>query len=181
MSSTTGSSAFADDDTEESRGLRAIILDDGRILHWLGRTPVQTFILCPLAVVGFEFARQGAEMTLMLSGIPLLLWGYLQYRFVGRYRRRLGGGGPGMEAPPAAHRGGGSVSIHAQPDVSCASHFHGGPGADLLVVVRVILLVLRAGWFHYRVLGDEERLEAKFGADYTDYRKRVKRWIPGLL
>jgi protein-S-isoprenylcysteine O-methyltransferase Ste14 len=100
MSSTTGSSAFADDDTEESRGLRAIILDDGRILHWLGRTPVQTFILCPLAVVGFEFAREGVEMTLMLSGIPLLLWGYLQYRFVGRYRRRLGGGGPGMEAPP---------------------------------------------------------------------------------
>ena len=39
----------------------------------------------------------------------------------------------------------------------------------------------RAAWFQYRVRGDEARLEAKFGADYTAYRAQVKRWIPGLF
>jgi protein-S-isoprenylcysteine O-methyltransferase Ste14 len=31
------------------------------------------------------------------------------------------------------------------------------------------------------VLGDEKRLEARFGADYVAYCKRVSRWIPGIL
>src|SRR5262249_58602945 len=29
-----------------------------RLLRWLNRTPVQTFILCPLLVVGFELVRR---------------------------------------------------------------------------------------------------------------------------
>jgi protein-S-isoprenylcysteine O-methyltransferase Ste14 len=153
----------------------------GAFLHWLGRTPVQTFILCPLAVVGFEFAREGVEMTLMLSGIPLLLWGYLQYRFVGRYRRRLGGGGPGMEAPPQRIVAEGPYQYTRNPMYLAHLIFMAGLALTFWSWFALILLVLRAGWFHYRVLGDEERLEAKFGADYTDYRKRVKRWIPGLL
>jgi protein-S-isoprenylcysteine O-methyltransferase Ste14 len=41
--------------------------------------------------------------------------------------------------------------------------------------------VLRAIWFHRRVLADEARLAARFGAEYTDYTRRVKRWLPGLL
>jgi protein-S-isoprenylcysteine O-methyltransferase Ste14 len=28
------------------------------------------------------------------------------------------------------------------------------------------------------VLWDERRLEQAFGADYVDYKSRVKRWIP---
>jgi len=34
---------------------------------------------------------------------------------------------------------------------------------------------------HRRVLADEERLRAQFGAEYAAYQARVKRWIPGLL
>jgi protein-S-isoprenylcysteine O-methyltransferase Ste14 len=45
----------------------------------------------------------------------------------------------------------------------------------------VILLVLRALWFHRRVLRDEARLEKLFGEPYLAYRRRVKRWIPGVL
>jgi protein-S-isoprenylcysteine O-methyltransferase Ste14 len=47
--------------------------------------------------------------------------------------------------------------------------------------LALILLVARATWFQYRVLGDEARLAAKFGADYTTYRAQVKRWVPGLF
>jgi protein-S-isoprenylcysteine O-methyltransferase Ste14 len=45
----------------------------------------------------------------------------------------------------------------------------------------LVLLVLRAAWFQYRVLGDEARLAATFGADYEAYRARVKRWVPGVI
>jgi protein-S-isoprenylcysteine O-methyltransferase Ste14 len=45
----------------------------------------------------------------------------------------------------------------------------------------LVILAVRAAWFHRRVLHDEARLEKLFGADYVAYRARVKRWIPGLL
>ena len=45
----------------------------------------------------------------------------------------------------------------------------------------LVLLAARAIWFHRRVLHDERRLEARFGADYAAYRARVSRWIPGIL
>ena len=45
----------------------------------------------------------------------------------------------------------------------------------------VILLAARAAWFHCRVLHDEKRLQAEFGADYDAYRARVRRWIPFIL
>jgi protein-S-isoprenylcysteine O-methyltransferase Ste14 len=44
----------------------------------------------------------------------------------------------------------------------------------------LIVLAARAIWFHRRVLQDEARLEKIFGAEYLDYRSRVKRWIPGV-
>ena len=45
----------------------------------------------------------------------------------------------------------------------------------------LVLLAARAIWFHRRVLGDEQRLEARFGADYAAYRRQVKRWIPCIF
>src|SRR6266478_3878910 len=75
-----------------------------KLLHWLGRTPVQSFILSPLAVIGFELALHGGGIAFVpffvAVGLPLVAWGYLQYLLVGRYRLRQGGGGPGMAAPP---------------------------------------------------------------------------------
>ena len=41
-----------------------------KLLQWLGRTPVQTFILCPLAVIAFEVARHGGTLTIMPWGRP---------------------------------------------------------------------------------------------------------------
>jgi protein-S-isoprenylcysteine O-methyltransferase Ste14 len=45
----------------------------------------------------------------------------------------------------------------------------------------LILLADRTVWFHRRVLLDEQRLEARFGANYAAYRRQVKRWIPGMV
>ena len=56
--------------------------------------------------------------------------------------------------------------------------------AGLAVTFRsyfaVALVVGHAVWFHRRVIADEARLTARFGAEYTDYMRRVKRWVPGL-
>jgi protein-S-isoprenylcysteine O-methyltransferase Ste14 len=43
------------------------------------------------------------------------------------------------------------------------------------------LLAARAVWFHRRVLRDEQRLEARFGAEYVAYQRQVSRWIPGIF
>jgi protein-S-isoprenylcysteine O-methyltransferase Ste14 len=48
-------------------------------------------------------------------------------------------------------------------------------------IAAALLLLVHVVWFHRRVLADEARLEARFGAPYLDYKARVKRWIPGLV
>ena len=71
-----------------------------RIQRWLARTPVQTFILCPLAVAAFEAMLHGGRLTIVPRGAPLLAWGYLQYLLVARYRLPRANGSAGMEVPP---------------------------------------------------------------------------------
>src|SRR5947199_10019830 len=70
------------------------------VLKWFASTPHRTFIVYPIAVAIAELALHSGRIGMSWWGLPLLVWGYLQYRLTGRYRRRLGGGGPGIEAPP---------------------------------------------------------------------------------
>src|SRR5258708_16841684 len=72
-----------------------------RILRWAERTPVHTFVMCPLLVIAFERALNRGRLTVMPWGAPLVAWGYLQYRLVGNYRLPRAGGTPGMDAMPA--------------------------------------------------------------------------------
>src|SRR5579871_2569533 len=65
--------------------------------RWFGSTPHRTFIVYPVAVVLSELAVRDGQLKIHLWAAPFLLWGYLQYRLVGRYRRSLGGGGPGTD------------------------------------------------------------------------------------
>ena len=75
--------------------------DKGRkILRWLVQTPGQTFVLCPIAVIGVELALHNGALVFVPWGCLLLVWGYLQYHLVGRYRLPRAGGGWGMEVPP---------------------------------------------------------------------------------
>ena len=150
-------------------------------LHWLGRTPVQTFILSPLAVLAFELIWRGGEIRFVPWGVPLLAWGYLQYRLVGRYRLQLAAGGPGMAAPPKRIVAQGPYRYTRNPMYLGHLIFMSGLALTFWSAFALLLLVLRAAWFQHRVMGDEARLEATFGAEYTAYRAQVKRWIPGVL
>ena len=152
-----------------------------RFLRWLCRTPVQTFLLCPLVVVAFETAWSNGRLVVVTWGLPFLLWGYLQYRLVGRYRLRLGGGGPGLEVPPDRIVAEGPYRYVRNPMYLGHLIFMLGLAATFWSWFALILLAARAAWFHSRVLGDEEWLEQRFGAPYAAYRARVKRWVPGVL
>ena len=71
-----------------------------KIGRWMCGTPVQTFMLCPLVVVAAETALRAGHLVVVPWGALLIVWGYLQYQFVGRYRGSRAGGGPGMQTLP---------------------------------------------------------------------------------
>lgn len=158
-------------------------MDDvsAKIRRWLWRTPVQTFILCPLIVVASELALHHGRLTVVPWGLPLLAWGYLQYVLVGRFRLPLAGGTPGMEVPPERIIAAGPYRYTRNPMYLGHLIFLIGLAVTFWSWVALIIFALRAIWFQRRVLHDEERLEKIFGAEYTAYRGRVKRWIPGVL
>jgi protein-S-isoprenylcysteine O-methyltransferase Ste14 len=151
------------------------------IQRWLGRTPVQTFILCPVVVIAFEVALHDGTLVFVPWGCVLLAWGYLQYLFIGRYRMPRAGGSWGIEVPPDQIVATGPYRYTRNPMYLGHLIFMLGLAITFWSWLALILLVARAVWFHGRVLRDEKRLEARFGSDYAAYRQRVKRWIPGIL
>jgi protein-S-isoprenylcysteine O-methyltransferase Ste14 len=151
------------------------------LLRWLKRTPVQTFVLCPLLVIAFELVRQGEWPAIMPAGLVLIAWGYLQYRLVGRFRGRLGGGGPGLGIPPDRIVENGPYRYVRNPMYLGHLIFMLGLALTFASWFALILFAARALWFHHRVLEDEARLQETFGTPYLEYQRQVKRWIPGLL
>jgi protein-S-isoprenylcysteine O-methyltransferase Ste14 len=151
-----------------------------RVRRWLGRTPVQTFMLCPLAVVAFEFVLGRGRLTIVPWGVPLLAWGYLQYLFVGRYRLPKAGGSAGMDVPPDRVIDTGPYRYTRNPMYLGHLIFLAGLAITFWSWFALLIIAARAIWFDRRVRHDEVRLEEIFGAEYAAYRARVKRWIPGL-
>jgi protein-S-isoprenylcysteine O-methyltransferase Ste14 len=148
------------------------------ILRWFQRTPVHTFFICPLIVVAFELALHQGALTVVPWGLPLLAWGYLQYRFVGSYRLPRAGGTAGMDAMPNRILAAGPYRYTRNPMYLGHLIFMTGLVITFRSWVALILLVARAIWFQRRVLQDETRLEREFGVEYSAYRGRVKRWVP---
>jgi protein-S-isoprenylcysteine O-methyltransferase Ste14 len=156
--------------------------DAGRkILRWLLKTPVQTFILCPLAVVAVELVLHDGRLVFVPWGCALLAWGYLQYLLVGNYRLPLAGGGRGMEVPPDRIIETGPYRYTRNPMYLGHLIFMMGLAVTFWLWFALVLLGARAVWFHCRVLHDERRLEARFGAEYVAYQRQVSRWIPGIF
>lgn len=148
------------------------------LLRWMQRTPVHSFFFAPLLVVAFELALHEGHLTVVPWGIPLLLWGYLQYRFVGNYRLPRAGGTAGMDAMPNQIISTGPYGYTRNPMYLGHLIFMTGLAVTFWSWFALILLALRAAWFHRRVLIDEARLTREFGREYFEYRARVKRWIP---
>jgi len=150
-------------------------------LRWVKSTPNRTFLVFPLCVIAFEAARQGGVPAINPWGEIFLLWGYLQYRLVGRNRRARGGGGPGIETPPDRLVTVGAYRHLRNPMYLGHLIFMLGLAVTFSSWLALALLVFHAGWFHLRVLRDERHLESRFGESYRLYKARVKRWIPGVL
>jgi len=151
------------------------------VARLLARTPLVTFVLIPLVVLACELILGGGVLALDLWGVPLLVLGYAQYRLVGNFRTAHGGGGPGIDNPPTRIVTEGPYALTRNPMYLAHIIFMLGLAVTLRSWVALAILVLRAIWFHRRVVADEARLAARFGPEYTDYMQRVKRWVPGVL
>ena len=150
----------------------------GRLLQ---STSFRTFLLYPVIVVAWELLYNQGRLRLEPWFLPLLAWGYLQYRLVGRYRVRLGGGGPGMDTPPERLVTSGPFAWCRNPMYLGHIIFLLGLTLSLRSELAAAITLATAAWFHFRVARDEKRLRERFGQPYVDYSGRVKRWIPFLF
>jgi protein-S-isoprenylcysteine O-methyltransferase Ste14 len=147
---------------------------------WLASTPNRTFVVYPICVAAFELALQQGWPRLEPLGAVLLVWGYGQYRWTGAYRTRIGKGGPGTAVPPERLVTGGPYRYLRNPMYLGHLIFMAGLAVTFRSWLALAFLVVHMFWFHQRVREDEDRLSHRFGADYEDYKGRVKRWIPGI-
>lgn len=146
-----------------------------------GSTSFRTFILYPVLIVAWELLLHRGELRFEPWFLPLLAWGYLQYRLVGMYRIRRGGGGPGMDTPPERLVTSGPFALCRNPMYLGHIIFLAGLALTLQSWLAGALAVATAVWFQFRVRRDERRLVERFGEPYREYAANVKRWIPGLF
>ena len=152
-----------------------------RAVRLVRRTPVRTFIAYPIVTIAWELLFNRGSLSFEPLFLPLMLWGYLQYRLCGRYRIKHGGGGPGLETLPERLVSTGPYAYSRNPMYLGHIIFLLGLTLTLKSLLAALITVATAIWFHFRVLGDEQRLTERLGQPYLDYRARVKRWIPGLF
>ena len=153
--------------------------------RWLKSTSNRTFALYPVLVFLFEYLWHGGRIHFigwnLLFGIPLLIWGYGQYRLSGNYRERVGGGGPGIDIPPVRMVDQGIYAYTRNPMYLGHMIFMLGLAITFWSWAALLLLAFHIFWFQQRVREDEERLIQIFGPPYADYQQRVKRWIPFVI
>ena len=141
----------------------------------------RTFIVVPLLVLAWEMLIHRGHPRFEPWFLLLMAWGYLQYKLVGRYRLRLGGGGPGMKTMPERLVTGGPYAYTRNPMYLGHIIFLAGLALTLRSELAALIAVASAIFFHVRVKKDEKRLRELFGEPYEGYCARVKRWIPGLF
>ena len=149
------------------------------LARWFKSNSNRVFIVWPLAFAALFAALGGTWADLNLWGLPLMAWGYAQYRLVGNLRNAQGGGGPGLSNPPERLVTTGPYGWTRNPMYLGHLIFFTGVGLALGGPAWA-LLVGHAVWYDRRVRGDEAHLQALFGDDYRAYMARVKRWIPGI-
>jgi protein-S-isoprenylcysteine O-methyltransferase Ste14 len=152
-----------------------------KYMQLLRGTSFRTFLLYPVVVVSWELLLNRGRLRLELWFLPLLVWGYLQYRLAGRYRIARGGGGPGMDTPPDRLVTTGPFAYCRNPMYLGHIIFLVGLTLSLRSELAAIITIATVVWFHFRVRRDERRLSERFGQPYVDYTARVKRWMPGLF
>ena len=148
--------------------------------RWLESTSNRTFIVWPIALLAVEAALQQGVPRIHWWALPLMAWGYLQYRLVGDFRTRIGGGGPGISKPPERIVSRGPYAWTRNPMYLGHLIFLSGLALALGSWIGAVVVAAHALWFDRRVREDEVRLASLFGDDYREYCRRVKRWVPGI-
>jgi protein-S-isoprenylcysteine O-methyltransferase Ste14 len=151
------------------------------MIRRLRSTSFRTFVLYPFVITVWEWLANAGSLRIQLWYLPLLLWGYLQYRLAGNYRIRYGGGGPGMETPPERLVVTGPFAWCRNPMYLGHIVFLLGLTLTLQSAFAAVITVAIAVWFQFRVRRDEARLREQFGEPYEEYSAHVRRWIPGLF
>jgi hypothetical protein len=113
--------------------------------------------------------------------VPLMLWGYLQYRLCGRYRSRHGGGGPGLESPPERLVTTGPYAYTRNPMYLGHIIFLIGLTLTLKSWLAAMITAGVAIWFHRRVVSDEKELAQTLGQPYIEYTQSVSVGFRTLL
>lgn len=147
--------------------------------RWFKSTSNRTFIVWPVVLLALQALLDGGWPRLNLWALPLLAWGYAQYRWVGMLRTEQGGGGPGLSNPPLRLVTTGPYRLTRNPMYLGHLIFFAGL-ALLFSGPAWAVFAAHALWFDRRARADEAHLLELFGASYRDYLGRVKRWIPGI-
>jgi len=150
-------------------------------MRFVSRTPVRTFLLYPSATLLWEWVIHSGTIEINFWFLPLMIWGFLQYRLCGKYRRKRGGGGPGPQIPADQLVSSGLYAYTRNPMYLGHIIFLSGLTLTLRSWLAAVITLGVAVWFHFRVLADERQLAVKLGAPYVAYTKSVKRWVPGLF
>lgn len=151
------------------------------VVRRLRSTSFRTFVLYPILTLAWELLLNKGRLRLEPVFLPLMVWGYLQYRLCGQYRIKRGGGGPGLDTPPERLVTTGPFAYLRNPMYLGHIIFLAGLALTLNSLFAALLTVVTIVWFHFRVLGDERRLTQRFGQPYVAYLGKVKRWVPGLF
>jgi len=109
--------------------------------------------------------------------LPLLFWGYLQYRLIGEHRQRQRAGSRGFDHAPERLLTSGPYAVSRNPMYLGHLIFLLGLALSTGSRLAWLLLLANVPWFQKRVRYDEARLLAKFGPEYEAYRRRVRRWL----
>ncbi len=148
---------------------------------WIKKTSNRIFIAYPVAIVLVELLIQKGSLQFVYWGLPLIPWGYYQFRLSGEYRNRIGKGGPGFDVPPERIVDTGIYAWTRNPMYLGQIIYLTGFTISLWSLPAAILLGYHFAWYRDRVNEDEQRLTQLFGQDYVNYMGRVKRWIPWLF
>ena len=109
-------------------------------------------------MVGWEWLRHDGRLPLQPWYLPLMAWGYLQYRLIGHYRIRLGGGGPGMSTPPERLVTSGPYAWCRNPMYLGHIIFLVGLALTFQSGLAALIAAATIVWFTFRVRRDETRL-----------------------
>lgn len=142
----------------------------------LRSTSTRILVVLPSVVLAEQLA---ARRPLHPRWLPVMAWGYAQYRLAGHYRLPRAGGPPGMsQGFPDQLVETGIYRWTRNPMYLGHLLFAAGLTLTTRSPLASAATAALVPWFRTRVERDEQRLARRFGGAYVSYTARVPRWLP---